>query len=83
MEDVQIVPGHTQASRNVWKFQDNDLDGNLAHFLRDWKVNVEGRDLEDHFPESLTDDVVSQHKFVCSSERERKSGCDRKEMLIF
>uniref|UniRef100_A0A3Q3Q2J4 PiggyBac transposable element-derived protein domain-containing protein n=1 Tax=Monopterus albus TaxID=43700 RepID=A0A3Q3Q2J4_MONAL len=35
VKDVHMVPGRTQAHKNVWKFQDNDFDGDLHLFPAD------------------------------------------------
>lgn len=53
---------YTKKSRHVWKIKDNEFEGDLAPFLGEWKVNIEGTEPIDFFmhlfPEELIDGIV-------------------------
>uniref|UniRef100_A0A3Q3J369 PiggyBac transposable element-derived protein domain-containing protein n=1 Tax=Monopterus albus TaxID=43700 RepID=A0A3Q3J369_MONAL len=86
VKDVHMVPG-TQACKNVWKFQDNDFNGDLPPLLGDWKLNVEGRDPVDFFrhlfPADLIDDIVHNTNLYALQKGRENLAVTREEMQIF
>lgn len=63
-----VLPDKAQGnkkSKHVWKTKDNEFEGDLAPFLGEQKVNVEGSELIDFFmhlfPEDLIDEMLKTH----------------------